>query len=103
MTTSTATMNVPGDECGPNAPRYALDSMMPYENAKKPMSNMIFHGTETLTHVFCGRSPSGSNPKARRAHNRAATGSNAVIANNHGILKPMYTYTISAPNTRDDA
>ena len=60
--------------------------MMPYENAKKPMSNMIFHGTETLTHVFCGRSPSGSNPKARRAHNRAATGSNAVIANNHGIL-----------------
>ena len=77
--------------------------MMPYENAKKPMSNMIFHGTETLTHVFCGRSPSGSNPKARRAHNRAATGSSAVIANNHGILKPMYTYTISAPNTKDDA
>ena len=65
--------------------------------------NMIFHGTETLTHVFCGRSPSGSNPKARRAHNRAATGSSAVIANNHGILKPMYTYTISAPNTKDDA
>ena len=67
------------------------------------MSSMIFHGTETLTHVFCGRSPSGSNSKPCRAHSRAATGSNVVIANNHGILKPMYTYTISAPNARDDA
>ena len=54
------------------------------------MSKMIFHGTEMLTHAFCGRSPSGSSANPLRALASDTIGKSAVMTNSHGIFNPIY-------------